>query len=294
MFILNIIRGVFMAFADSVPGVSGGTIAFIMGFYNELILSINSLISKKNVIPKKQALRFLLTIGLGWIIGIILSVLFIASIFEEEIYAISSLFIGFILFSIPVIIKQEKTSIYNHKCYIPYLLLGILIVSVITYFNPLAGGSKITFSFYQLSPWLAVYVFLSGMIAISAMILPGISGSTLLLIMGLYTHIIGAVKQILLFDFSIVPVLLIFICGIFTGILFIVKLLSQLLKNHRPQMIYLILGLMIGSIYAVIMGPMTLENSLPPLSFTSFHWIAFFIGGVTILLLELFQKLIKQ
>ena len=97
MFILNIIRGMVMAFADSVPGVSGGTIAFVMGFYSEFIHSINTLVSKNSMEDKKKALIFLLKLGIGWIGGFILSVLFIASIFEAHIYTISSLFLFYFI-----------------------------------------------------------------------------------------------------------------------------------------------------------------------------------------------------
>ena len=105
MFIVNLIRGFFMALADSVPGVSGGTIAFILGFYDEFIGSLNTLVSKNSKEEKIQAIQFLLKIGIGWAVGMIISVLFLASIFEEHIYSISSVFIGCIVFSIPLIIK---------------------------------------------------------------------------------------------------------------------------------------------------------------------------------------------
>ena len=109
MYVLSFIRGFFMAMADSVPGVSGGTIAFIMGFYDKFILSINNLIYGKKE-EKLEALIFLAKIGIGWIVGIVLSVLFIASVFEEHIYQISSLFIGLIIAAIPFIILQEKET----------------------------------------------------------------------------------------------------------------------------------------------------------------------------------------
>ena len=122
MFIINLIRGFFMALADSVPGVSGGTIAFILGFYDEFIGSLNTLVSKSSREDKGQALQFLLKIGIGWALGMILSVLFLSSIFEEHIYSISSVFIGFILFSIPLIIKAEKETIKNK--YLNYIFLN--------------------------------------------------------------------------------------------------------------------------------------------------------------------------
>ena len=199
MFIVNLIRGFFMALADSVPGVSGGTIAFILGFYDEFIGSLNTLVSKNSKEEKIQALQFLLKIGVGWAIGMITSVLFLASIFEEHIYSISSVFIGFIIFSIPLIIKAEKETIK-----------GILVVVAITVFNPVAGGTGFEVSLSQLNIGLILYVFIAGMIAISAMVLPGISGSTLLLIFGLYTTIISSIKEVLTFNFSYLPILIVF------------------------------------------------------------------------------------
>ena len=112
MYVINFIRGFFMALADSVPGVSGGTIAFILGFYDNFIDSLNSLTSKSSSRKKKkESIIFLFKLGIGWIVGMVLSVIFLSSIFESHIYVISSGFTGFIIFSIPLIIKGEKNNI---------------------------------------------------------------------------------------------------------------------------------------------------------------------------------------
>ena len=124
------------------------------------------------------------------------------------------------------------------------------------------------------------------MIAISAMVLPGISGSTLLLIFGLYTGIINSIHEVLSFNFSYLPVLIIFGVGVIVGILSTIKLIKFLLLKYRSAIIYLILGLMIGSIYAVFMGPTTLEVPQAAMNLSSFDWIFFIIGGALIILLE--------
>ncbi|CUM71166.1 MULTISPECIES: DUF368 domain-containing protein [Turicibacter] len=294
MFFVNLIRGFFMALADSVPGVSGGTIAFILGFYDQFIGSLNTLISKNNKEEKLKALNFLIKIGIGWAIGLIGSVLFLASIFEEHIYNISSLFIGFIIFSIPLIIKAERETLRNKYINLVWTVTGILIVVAISVFNPISSGGGINISLSNLNIGLIIYVFLAGMIAISAMVLPGISGSTLLLIFGLYTTIIGAIKEVLTFNFSYVPILFIFGIGIITGILSTIKLIRHALENARPQMIYLILGLMIGSIYAVLMGPTTLETPQLPMSFETFNLLYFIIGGAVIIGLEQFSAALER
>ena len=284
-----------MALADSVPGVSGGTIAFILGFYDKFINSLQSLVSTKSTKEeKKESIIFLLKLGIGWIVGFILAVLFISSVFEKNIYKISSLFIGFIIFAIPIIVKEEKKTIENKWKHSIFVLIGIVAVACITYFNPSGNSKGMNLSIDHLSFGLMVYVFVCGMIAISAMVLPGISGSTLLLIFGLYAPIINAIKEVLHFNFEYLPVLIVFGLGVVTGIVCVIKLLSYLLKRFRPQMIYLILGLMIGSLYAVVMGPTTLENPVAAMGIDTFSVIFFLIGGALMICLEKVKQILES
>lgn len=286
MRILNFIRGIFMAMADSVPGVSGGTIAFILGFYDEFISSLDTLTSNKSKKEKKKAISFLFKIGIGWIFGFILSILFISSIFESQIYKISSLFIGFIIFSLPIIYIEEKKSIINKYKNIIWAIVGLALVVLITYFNPVSSSGDATISFSNPNIGLYIYVFIVGIIAISAMVLPGISGSTLLLIFGLYVPIISAIKEILHFNFSYLPIVFVFGIGVVVGILSTIKLIKKLLITKRSQLIYFILGLMLGSVYAVFMGPTTLEVAKPAMNFSTFNIIFFLIGGGIIFFLQ--------
>lgn len=269
-----------MALADSVPGVSGGTIAFLLGFYDQFISSIDDLITG-NMEKKKTALLFLIKLGIGWVCGFVLAVLILTSVFESHIYYISSLFIGFIIFAIPIVVKEEKESLNSHKKYLFFVLIGIAVVSAITYFNPVSGGTGVDLT--HLTPGLAIFVFLAGAIAISAMVLPGISGSTLLLIMGLYLPIITAIKEILHFNFESFWTVFLFGCGILVGAFSVVKLIRKALDKFRAQTIYLIIGLMLGSIYAVIMGPTTLDVPQPAMGLKEFNILFFVIGGVVIL-----------
>ncbi|MBE6049117.1 MAG: DUF368 domain-containing protein [Clostridium sp.] len=286
MYIINLLRGACMALADSVPGVSGGTIAFILGFYDNFINSLNTLVSKNSKEEKKKAIKFLINLGIGWVIAFLLAVLFISSLFESHIYEISSLFIGFIIFAIPLIVKEDKEVIVGNYKNVIFTLIGITIVSLITYFNPSSSGSGMDVSVSNLSIGIGLYVFVAGMIAISAMVLPGISGSTLLLIFGLYAPIISAIKEFLSFNLSYMPVLIIFGLGVISGILGTIKGIKYCLQNHRSKTIYLILGLMIGSIYAVIMGPTTLKVPEEPMTFGTFKIVFFVIGGALILGLD--------
>lgn len=281
MLIVNFFRGMCMAFADSVPGVSGGTIAFLLGFYDQFINSLDDL-ATGNIENKKNALRFLLKIGIGWLFGFIIAVLILGNLFESHIYQISSLFLGFILFAIPVVIKEESKCLKGNYRNIIFLILGILIVSAITYFNPI-GKTNVDIDIQRPSLFLIIYVFLVAMVAISAMVLPGISGSTLLLIFGLYMPIINAIKELLHFNFSYLPVLIVFGLGIITGIVCTIKLIKKSLEKYRSIMIYLIIGLMIGSLYAIVMGPTTLDVPKDAMSISNFSILFFIIGGVIIL-----------
>jgi len=282
-----------MAVADSVPGVSGGTIAFIMGFYDKFINSINNLISGTKE-ERIEAVIFLLKLGSGWIVGIVLSILFIASVFEEHIYLISSLFLGLIIVAIPLIVKEELDVLKHKYINLLYTLLGIVIVASITYFNPLtSGGTGVSVALDNLNLSLIVFVFVAGMIAISAMVLPGISGSTILLILGLYSAIITSIKEVITFNFSFLPVVIVFGLGIITGIFVTIKGVRYVLTNYRSQTIYMVVGLMIGSLYAVIMGPLSLENPTAALNFDTFNIFLFIIGGSLIFGLEKLKKVFE-
>ena len=282
-----------MALADSIPGVSGGTIAFILGFYDEFVSSLHNLISGSKV-ERINALRFLSKIGIGWATGFILSVIFITAIFEKNIYEISSLFLGFIIASIPLIIKSEKRTLSEGKN-IVFLLIGIVVVFTMTYFNPISSsGRSFSIKAENLGLIFGIYIFLSGMIAISAMVLPGISGSTILLIFGLYTPILNAIKGILKLNFEYLPGIVIFGSGILMGVLLTIRSVRYLLRKFRSQTIYCIIGLMIGSIYAVIMGPLSLEVPQSPMNLESFNIIFFVIGCILVPALEMLKVLLKS
>lgn len=282
-----------MALADSIPGVSGGTIAFILGFYDEFVSSLHNLISGSKV-ERINALRFLTKIGIGWATGFILSVIFITAIFEKNIYEISSLFLGFIIASIPLIIKSEKRTLSEGKNII-FLLIGIVVVFTMTYFNPISSsGRSFSIKAENLGLIFGIYIFLSGMIAISAMVLPGISGSTILLIFGLYTPILNAIKGILKLNFEYLPGVVIFGSGILIGVLLTIRSVRYLLRKFRSQTIYCIIGLMIGSIYAVIMGPLSLEVPQSPMNLESFNIIFFVIGCILVPALEMLKVLLKS
>ena len=290
--IIEAIRGFCMALADSVPGVSGGTIAFILGFYDNFIKSLNNLIYGK-MEEKKDAIKYLMKLGIGWIIGMILAILILTSLFESHIYSVSSVFLGFIIFSIPLIIKEEKSVLKGNYKNILFTIIGITIVASITYFNPVSSSSS-DINLANMDLKLVLYLFVSAMIAISAMVLPGISGSTLLLIFGVYIPVITAIKEFLHFNFAYFPALVVFGLGVLTGIILIIKLVKMALEKQRSKSIYTIIGLMIGSLYAIVMGPTTLEVARDAMSFDTFSIIFFLLGGVIIFGLDRLKVVLEN
>ena len=278
-FIVTALQGFCMALADSVPGVSGGTVAFILGYYEKFINSLNALVSKDS--DKKEALKFLVKLGVGWAIGLILASLVLSSVFETHIYAISSLFIGFILFAIPSIIKEEKDTLKGKYQYLIFTVIGIAVVALLTFFNPTSGGG-INVDINSLNIGICIYAFVVGMVAISAMILPGISGSTILLIFGLYIPIINSIKEVLHLQLEYLPILIVFGFGVLAGIALIIKLVKKALDKYRTQTIYTVIGLMIGSLYAIVMGPTTLKVPQEAMNFGTFNILFFVIGAAVI------------
>ncbi len=138
------------------------------------------------------------------------------------------------------------------------------------------------------------------MVAISAMVLPGISGSTILMVFGLYIPVTTAIKDILHLKFEYIPAVAIFGIGIVIGILLVVKLIKKLLNSFRSQTVYFIIGMMIGSFYSIAMGPTTLKSSegvskgLKMLTLDSFSIWFFLTGGVIILGLQYLKYIMEK
>ena len=247
------LKGMLMGAADIVPGISGGTIALITGIYKELLESINSFswntlkhIRKKGLtdVWKKLNGFFLLTV-FG---GIITSILLLSQILEwfiiNEPIGLWSFFFGLLIASIVYLIKTDLS--FNISSLL-YLCLG----AVFSFLSTQLQGTHEDFSLW--------YLFISGFIGISAMILPGLSGAYILFVMGVYQTILSNVRQAqeLLFDFNQVKlfavgsVLGVFTLGMICGIKVFSKILTWLLKRYPKQIIAVLIGLMIGALHKV-------------------------------------------
>lgn len=235
-YILLFLKGMGMGGADVVPGVSGGTIAFITGIYEELLDSIKSL--------DKEAIRvlfsgkldlfwrhingnFLLAVFGGILVSIISLAKLLHYLLNNHPIELWSFFFGLIIISALLVTRQLKK--WNVLVVIAGLL-GIAVAYLITSATPAT------------TPDNYFFIFISGAIAICAMILPGISGSFILLIMGKYEHIIESVKDLNIF------VVAIFGAGCVVGLLSFSRLVSWLLHKYHDVTVAVLAGFMIGSL----------------------------------------------
>ncbi len=233
------LRGIAMGAADVVPGVSGGTIAFITGIYEELINSIKSFnLQTVKLLFGGKIKEFWKAINGTFLLilfaGIATSILSLAKLikFGLETYPqfIWSFFFGLIIAS-AILVAREITT-WNYKSILS-LVLGTVAAAVITNITPAT------------TPEAYWFVFFSGALAICAMILPGISGAFILLLLGKYAFVLDAVNNR---DLTIIAI---FGAGAAVGIISFSNLLSWLLKKFRDNTIAVLSGFMIGSLGVV-------------------------------------------
>lgn len=289
MILTDVLRGLCMGLADSVPGVSGGTIAFLLGFYEKFVVSVNDFLLGP-VKDKIAAVPFLIKLGLGWACGFLVCAVLLSELFDTYIYELSSLFIGFTLLAIPIVIMEEKEALKGKYHWLLFTILGIAVVPLMLALNGLFGTVDLT----ALSLPLAVLLFAAGALAVSVMIIPGISGSTLLLIFGLYVPLISAVSSLVHLDFSVLPALIICGCGIVFGLALCTKAIRVCYNKFRSQLMYLVIGLLIGSLYAIAHGAETLSEPLPALGLETFSIVFFLIGAGIMLVLQWLKRRMEK
>ena len=285
--ILSAFHGFCMALADSVPGVSGGTIAFILGFYDRFLDALHGLFGKDPA-ARKDAVRYLLKLGLGWVIGMGTCVLVLSQLFEMHIYFMSSLFLGLTLTSFPLVVRAEADALRGRVKHLPFAALGLALVVGLTLLRDDVSAVRIQFTGTPV--WTIGYLFVSGAVAITAMVLPGISGSTILLIAGVYLPAIQALRSLFDLDLSVLPGLCALALGFAAGVGLSIRAIRAALKKYRSQMVWLILGLMAGSLYAIAMGPAGLDTPLPPVGVQNFSVPGFLLGVLILLGLDALRR----
>ncbi|HDJ2887977.1 TPA: DUF368 domain-containing protein [Staphylococcus aureus] len=244
---INILKGFAMGTSDLVPGVSGGTIALLLGIYNQFIASISGIFSRRFW----PSFTFLIPI----IIGMLLAMGSLSNLFNYLLsqHHIPTMFFfgGLIIGIVPYLLKisNYKTS-FTTKHYM-MVIAGIAILFVITLMN---NGDKHAGETLTLSTGLIVKYFIAGMCASSAMLLPGISGSFMLLVFGVYGTVMLAISEVVKLNFAGLPILLAVGFGVLAGFIISSKIIQYFLTHHKLMTFALIIGFVVGSLFAVFPG----------------------------------------
>ncbi len=235
------LKGAAMGVAEAIPGVSGGTIAFITGIYQELLETIKGITpaTLRLILTDRKAFwqaingKFLLWLLLGMGAGLVTGILVISHLLENHQILLWGFFFGLVIASAAYLAKDVKWSLIS--------IIGAVIGGVFAYFitnlAPSAGSEN------------PLYLFLSGCLAISALMLPGVSGSFVLLLLGLYDQIINGLKAIITDqDFSQLMPIGIFAAGAFVGLFSFARMLSYLFKKYPNNTMATMIGVLIGSL----------------------------------------------
>ena len=235
----NIYRGLLMGATDVIPGISGGTIALLLGIYERLIDAINGFFSK----DWKKQLGFLVPLGIGMVTAIFLFANIIEWLFMYYPGPTKFFFLGLILGVLPYLLHKADAKNSFRMKHIGMMLIGVILVSVLGFASVGDGEviADVTASTY-------VLLFVSGIIGSSAMILPGISGSFMLLVLGVYTTVISAISN---FQFDIIIATGL---GIALGFVIMSRIVGYFLNNHFTATFAATIGLVIGSVFVILPG----------------------------------------
>lgn len=249
-FLKQVLKGVLIGVANIIPGVSGGTLAVSMGIYDQLILSITHLFKET-----KKSIKTLMPYGIGAVLGIVSLSFIIEWLFLRFPFEMNLFFCGLILGSVPILYSKVKGSKLDFKYVMAFLFMFLLVIGMSLFKSSEMVKKTLTLSDFQ---W--VKLFIVGVIASATMIIPGVSGSMILTLMGYYLPILESVnhciKSLIQFKwvemFTTGILLVPFGIGVLVGIFLIAKLIEILLKHAEKLVYWGILGLVVGSPIAIL------------------------------------------
>lgn len=242
-------QGIAIGIANVIPGFSGGTMAIIFNVYERIINAFSDVVKH----PIK-VIKDVWAIALGLVVGVVIAIVGVVKLLEVATIPTIMLFVGLIIGSIPFIYLSIKE--YGKPKYFDYI--GLIIAIAFLVVLPLVQGNvieSITFDF-----WLVVIVFIMGIIAAATMIIPGVSGSLVLMIFGYYFYIMGTLKDViasvLSFNFSnlLNPIIIVisFGLGCVLGLVVISKMIKKLFELCPKTVYFVILGFLVASPFSII------------------------------------------
>lgn len=252
----NIIKGIMIGIANIIPGVSGGTMAVSLGIYDRLIGSISGLFREF-----KKSILFLIPIIIGAGIGIVGFTYAIEYLLDKHTFVTCMAFVGLILGGLPAIFSSMRAKVSSGGVGV-FGILAFVIAFAISGGMPLLKESKDALTVIAVTPGNMVILFILGIVASATMVIPGVSGSMMLMIFGYYYAIINTIKTFLdnlrVFDLAGMKdgILLLapFGIGVVLGIFLIAKLITFLFEKYGVQTFCAILGLVISSPIAIFIN----------------------------------------
>jgi len=282
--IRDFLNGVAFGITETVPGVSGGTTAMILGFYRELIETVNHFTEN----PKKYA-KFLIPLTLGITTGLMIFSSIMSYLLLNFSFPTMTFFTGLIVGIIPFIyLKVKEPKQWFKPKELALILIPLCMVIVASNFKPLTITNPVVV-INHIGALFMLFIFIVGVLAAAALVVPGISGSFVLLLFGLYPLATYSVSSIgyLLSDvtnvslmLNIAKVLVPLALGIIVGGFSMARLIGNLLKNHYRTTYFVILGLMLGSVYALFKEPFVFQSGLS--GFMIIVGVVTFLMGSTI------------
>ena len=249
--IKNVLKGMLIGVANIIPGVSGGTMMVSMGIYDKLIHSLTHLFKEF-----KESMKFLIPIFIGMGIALVGLSFIIEPAFEHFPLQTSWLFIGLIVGGLPAMWQKVKGKGMKISYMIPFLVFFAVVVGLAAMGEKEGNAADLTFSL-----WSVIKLFVVGIIASATMVIPGVSGSMMLLLLGYYNPIVGAIKDFVtaLVSFDIqgilsgCGVLVPAGIGIVAGVFAIAKLIEVIFEKFPLQAYWAIIGLIVASPIAVLL-----------------------------------------
>ncbi len=289
-FLFLFFKGIIVGIANVIPGVSGGTIAVVLHIFDRLIEAINHFTS--NI---KKHIMFLLPLILGAGFGILAFSVLINYTLTNFSLPTCGFFAGLVAGSVPLIYSMAKSKRPSDKSNLNYIIYTVLSFALVIFLATIKTPESSEVIVGDVSFSLMVKALIGGIIASAAMIIPGVSGSFMLVLMGLYNVVIGYVALIkdflLTWDFNILISIIKFCLplgiGVIIGAILISKLIEFLMNKYHTQTYYIILGLILGSLVGIFLDPIAFGSyagSVPVIAYIT-TVITFIVGfGVSTLL----------
>ena len=250
-----VIKGFLLGVANIIPGVSGGTLAITMGIYEDLIGAISHFFKKF-----KKNIQFLMPLGIGMVASILLISKLISYSLDKFPFPTTLFFIGLIVGGIPLITKKVKGVKLKPTNALLFLLTFGLIIAM-TFLN---SGNNVV-NLVNISAVKVILLFLVGMVAAATMVIPGVSGSFVLMLLGYYKPIVSTISNLTNFNLlgHNIMILMPFGIGVLVGIVLIAKLIEFLFNKYEIPTYYAILGFIISSVVGLAIGLIGMPITIP-------------------------------